>query len=140
MSPQSYHHVRIDSLHVSLTRCEHTSAPMLHARPAPPDVARFLQTFRRSRQVHARAHVRHELEDAAAARERQRREEQAQQQAAAARAQYAQELALLEKQDVSLAASEADLSVRLWEVQEMRRRHGAMAAQLREAIAALGED
>ena len=90
--------------------------------------------------MHARAHVRHELEDAAAARERQRREEQAQQQAAAARAQYAQELALLEKQDVSLAASEADLSARLWEVQEMRRRHGAMAAQLREAIAALGED
>ena len=90
--------------------------------------------------MHARAHVRHELEDAAAARERQRREEQAQQQAAAARAQYAQELALLEKQDVSLAASEADLSARLWEVQEMRRRHGAMAAQLREAIAALGDD
>ena len=90
--------------------------------------------------MHARAHVRHELEDAAAARERQRREQQAQQQAAAARAQYAQELALLEKQDVSLAASEADLSARLWEVQEMRRRHGAMAAQLREAIAALGED
>ena len=59
--------------------------------------------------MHARAHVRHELEDAAAARERQRREEQAQQQAAAARAQYAQELALLEKQDVSLAASEAVL-------------------------------
>ena len=90
--------------------------------------------------MHARAHVRHELEDAAAARERQRREEQAQQQAAAARAQYAQELVLLEKQDVSLAASEADLSARLWEVQEMRRRHGAMAAQLREAIAALGDD
>ena len=76
----------------------------------------------------------------AQARERQSREVEAEAEGRAARAQYREELALLEKQDVSLAASEADLSARLWEVQEMRRRHGAMAAQLREAIAALGAE
>ena len=40
----------------------------------------------------------------------------------------------------ALAASEADLSKRLWEVQEVRRRHAAMATQLRDAIAALGDE
>ena len=50
------------------------------------------------------------------------------------------ELALLATQDTTLAASEADLSKRLWEVQEVRRRHAAMATQLRDAIAALGDE
>ena len=83
--------------------------------------------------------MRHELEDAAVARERLSKEV-AQQQQRAARAQYAAELALLATQDTTLAASEADLSKRLWEVQEVRRRHAAMATQLRDAIAALGDE
>ena len=84
--------------------------------------------------------MRHELEDAVAARERLSKEVAQQEQERAARAQYAAELALLETQDTALAASEADLSKRLWEVQEVRRRHAAMATQLRDAIAALGDE
>ena len=91
-------------------------------------------------QVDFRACVRHELEDAAVARERLSKEVAQQQQQRAARAQYEAELALLATQDTTLAASEADLSKRLWEVQEVRRRHAAMATQLRDAIAALGDE
>jgi len=90
--------------------------------------------------VDFRACVRHELEDAAVARERLSKEVAQQQQQRAARAQYEAELALLATQDTTLAASEADLSKRLWEVQEVRRRHAAMATQLRDAIAALGDE
>ena len=79
--------------------------------------------------------MRHELEDAAAARERLSKKVAQQEQERAARVQYAAELALLVTQDTALAASEADLSKRLWEVQEVRRRHAAMATQLRAAIA-----
>lgn len=79
--------------------------------------------------------MRHELEDAESARERLSKEVAQQEQERAARA----EIALLEKQDATLAVSEADLSKRLWEVQEVRRRHAAMARQLRDAIAALGD-
>ena len=82
--------------------------------------------------------MRHELEDAAVARERRSTEVAQLEQERAARAQHATELALLETQDAALAVSEADLSKRLWQVQEVRRRHVAMATQLRDAIAALG--
>ena len=44
------------------------------------------------------------------------------------------ELAELLAHDKSLAQSEKTLELRLWEVQETRRRHTAMAAQLQEAI------
>ena len=47
------------------------------------------------------------------------------------------ELLTLTTNESQLAKSEALLEQRLWEVQETRRRHAAMADQLREAVAAL---
>ena len=46
-----------------------------------------------------------------------------------------EELKLVQQQDGELAASEAELSRRLWEVQETRRRHEAMQRQLQQAVA-----
>ena len=110
-----------------------------HQRPTPR-TSTLTPPRRHPQQVDFRACVRHELEDAAAARERLSKQVAQQEQERAARVQYAAELALLVTQDTALAASEADLSKRLWEVQEVRRRHAAMATQLRDAIAALGDE
>ena len=46
-----------------------------------------------------------------------------------------EELKLVQQQDGELAASEAELARRLWEVQETRRRHEAMQRQLELAVA-----
>ena len=110
-----------------------------HQRPNPR-TSTLTPPRRHPQPVDFRACVRHELEDAAAARERLSKQVAQQEQERAARVQYAAELALLVTQDTALAASEADLSKRLWEVQEVRRRHAAMATQLRDAIAALGDE
>lgn len=45
------------------------------------------------------------------------------------------ELALVQRQEAELAASEAALAQRLWEVQETRRRHDMVQQQLEAAVA-----
>ena len=51
-----------------------------------------------------------------------------------------EELERIDRQDGGLAASEAELSARLWEVQETRRRHEAMRTQLVAAISELEDE
>ncbi|KAL1519469.1 hypothetical protein AB1Y20_022989 [Prymnesium parvum] len=50
-----------------------------------------------------------------------------------------EELRLVVQQDSELAASEAELARRLWEVQETRRRHEAMQRQLQASIREISE-
>ena len=51
-----------------------------------------------------------------------------------------EELERIDRQDGGLAASEAELSARLWEVQETRRRHEASRTQLVAAISELEDE
>ena len=74
--------------------------------------------------VACRACVRHQPEEVVAANERLE-----------AVARYQEELERLERQEASLVASEADLTKRLWEISELRRRQAAMIEQLRAALA-----